>query len=159
MLDGDDGADILYGRKGRDSLSEGTGADDLYGDRGRDDLTGGDDADKLIGGRGSDTLQGGAGNDHLWGGTYSGDFGEDVFVMHSGMDSDYVHDFNTADDVLDLSDMGLTWSDVSAALNDLGWATQVNLGHFGGAWSDQIFLIGVTATDLSAANFDLGLMA
>jgi beta-glucanase (GH16 family) len=159
ILGGEDGNDTLYGREGRDSLTGAAGADALYGERGRDELTGGDGADSLIGGRGSDTLEGGAGNDHLWGGTYSSGFGDDVFVMKTGMNSDYVHDFNVTDDMLDLSTLGVTWADVSAALTDLGWATQLNLGHFGGSWGDQIFLIGVDASDLTIDNFDFGLIA
>lgn len=156
-LDGQDGNDILHGRKGADILIGGAGADEVFGGKGADTLDGGADGDKLIGGKGDDVLDGGTGNDHLWGGTYGADHGEDVFVMKTGMNTDFAHDFNVVDDVLDVSTLGINWTDVSNALNDQGWATQLNLGHFGGSWGDQIFLIGVDAMDLTVDNFDFGL--
>ncbi len=157
VIDGGGGNDFLYGKHGNDQLSGGAGVDELYGNKGSDIMDGGDGDDKLIGGHGDDVLDGGAGSDHLWGGTYNSGHGADVFVMKTGMDTDFAHDFNANWDMLDVSTLGLTWADVSGALSDQGWATQLNLGHFGGSWGDQIFLIGVDAADLTEDNFDFGL--
>ena len=159
VLDGAGGNDTLHGRKGNDNLTGGDGADELFGGKDADILSGDAGADKLVGGTGDDVLDGGSGNDHLWGGTFNDDDGSDVFVLKTGMNTDYAHDFNVVDDMLDVSTLGLTWADVSSALVDQGWATQLNLGHFGGSWGDQIFLIGVDAVDLTEQNFDFGLFA
>lgn len=74
-LDGEDGADKLYGYGGDDTLLGGTGDDILEGDastvaqanHGDDWLDGEEGNDKLQGDGGSDTLIGGAGNDQLFG--------------------------------------------------------------------------------------------
>jgi len=73
------------------------------------------------------------------------------------MNTDFAHDFDASEDILDVSALGTNWATMSNALNDQGWATQLNLGHFGGSWGDQMFLIGVDASELTADNFDFGL--
>ena len=151
------GDDKIHGRKGDDDLSGGSGADEIFGQKGNDTLSGGEGGDKLIGGQGDDVLNGGAGNDHLWGGTYGNDFGADTFVLDYGMNTDFAHDFNASEDILDVSALNTDWATLSNALNDQGWATQLNLGHFGGSWGDQMFLIGVDATELTEDNFEFGL--
>lgn len=156
MLTGHAGADQLHGRAGDDFLMGVTGADSLFGGAGNDILEGGSEDDQLVGGDGDDTLEGGEGTDHLWGGDFSAGSGADHFVFSTGSGKDYVHDFDTADDVIDLSSFATDWASLNPHLQDQGWATYLNLGHLGGAWTDMIFLIGVSANDLTAANFDFG---
>ncbi|MEM6311125.1 MAG: family 16 glycosylhydrolase [Pseudomonadota bacterium] len=153
---GKEGDDVLHGRKGNDILKGNQGDDELIGGKGLDELQGGSGSDSLVGGHGDDTLDGGAGTDHLWGGNYGGGSGADTFMVKDGMGKDFVHDFNAGDDTLDLSQLGVYWPDVQGALVDQGWATQLNLGHLGGNWSDQVFLIGVDKDELTEDNFDFG---
>jgi Ca2+-binding RTX toxin-like protein len=79
VLNGDDGADILFGQNGPDRLN-GAGGNDL--------LCGGNGPDTLSGGAGDDTLDGGRGPDQLTGG-----LGADRFV---GADKDVTTDFSSA---------------------------------------------------------------
>ncbi|HEX8594626.1 MAG TPA: glycosyl hydrolase family 28-related protein [Pseudomonas sp.] len=94
---------------------EGTAADDaLSGTDGNDTLNGNAGADRIDGGAGADHINGGAGADTLIGGT-----GADVFVYSSRLDSyrnygtssakqsDTITDFNTSEDRIDLSALGL----------------------------------------------------
>ena len=157
LIEGGNGNDVVYGRAGDDVLDGGNGKDKLFGEDGHDALSGGQGADTIVGGAGDDVIDGGAGTDHLWGGSFASGQGADTFVLKDGMGKDFVHDFSAADDTLDLVQLGVDWLDVQNALVDQGWATQLNLGHFGGSWSDQVFLIGVNMNDLTEDNFDLGI--
>ena len=75
VLVGDDGDDLMLGRKGADELFGGNGNDVLWGGRGADELFGGNGNDVLWGGRGADRLEGGNGLDTLF-----GDDGSDILV-------------------------------------------------------------------------------
>ena len=90
-INGDAGADVLYGGPG--------GGDDL--------LMGGVGDDRLYGGIGNDTLDGGPGADRLWGGPdddmLDGGEGDDVFVMAAGGGNDTVLDFGNGEDRIDLT--------------------------------------------------------
>jgi Ca2+-binding RTX toxin-like protein len=98
-LFGDDLANDLYGNSGRDTLNGRGGDDDLFG---------GSDDDILIGGTETDI-------EHLTGGT-----GRDTFVYNSRSDSnttatrtgDFIMDFNTADDLIDLRSLGVRAEDL-----------------------------------------------
>ena len=68
MIEGGDGADILFGGDGNDTLNGGAGDDALDGGAGNDRLDGGQGNDQLLGGEGNDILSGGAGDDTLDGG-------------------------------------------------------------------------------------------
>ncbi|WP_182310219.1 retention module-containing protein [Aeromonas media] len=100
------GHDKLYGGLGDDILFGQGGNDELFGEAGNDTLYGGTGNDTLIGGLGNDTLIGGLGNDVLEGGE-----GADTFVWQKGdteagkVAKDYVVDFSTLEDKLDLSDL------------------------------------------------------
>lgn len=98
-LNGDDGADTIYGNKGDDTLFGGDGGDTLYGGDGDDVLRGQKHADTLEGGSGSDrlygnnhadTLKGGSGVDFLYGGTGNdelrGGTEDDVLYGNGGND-------------------------------------------------------------------------
>ncbi|MGS3140269.1 VWA domain-containing protein [Aeromonas sanarellii] len=100
------GDDKLYGGLGDDILFGQGGNDELFGEAGNDTLYGGTGNDTLVGGLGNDTLIGGLGNDVLEGGE-----GADTFVWQKGdteagkVAKDYVVDFSTLEDKLDLSDL------------------------------------------------------
>ena len=106
--------------------------DHLYGDYGSDTLEGGEDGDYLWGGTklgqdmGNNNLYGGEGNDHLYGNSgedllvggpgedsMTGDSSEDTFAFALGdakfdgvKTTDWIEDFKTGLDVLDLSGYG-----------------------------------------------------
>jgi Ca2+-binding RTX toxin-like protein len=88
-LAGNDGANLIEGNAGDDSLSGRAGDDNLLGGAGNDTLNGGDGNDVLDGGDGTNSLTGGSGNDRF------------VFLKTSGNET--ITDFNTAQDVVDLS--------------------------------------------------------
>lgn len=87
------GGDILRGSAGSNRI-QGLGGDDLLDGRGGND--------RLYGGEGRDVLIGGAGADHLTGGADG-----DVFRFDDGhspvAQRDFIHDFETGLDTLDLS--------------------------------------------------------
>ncbi|MEO0717263.1 MAG: PA14 domain-containing protein, partial [Pseudomonadota bacterium] len=85
-----DGADVLVGGRGEDTLAGGDGDDRLNGGAGEDDLSGGEGADRLAGGNGDDSLSGGDGADRLNGGngddSLSGGDGDDTLIGGRGND-------------------------------------------------------------------------
>ncbi|MBM1171276.1 calcium-binding protein [Microvirga arabica] len=107
-LSGDAGNDTLWGEAGDDELNGGLGDDTLFGDAGDDDLLGMAGDDELFGGLGSDTLFGGPGSDTMTGGT-----GADTFVVDNGDAGaiDVITDFDALEDVIDLSEAGVTTFD------------------------------------------------
>ena len=143
-LSGNDGDDLLWGGTGKDTLNGGDGDDYLSGDDKNDDLNGDDGDDILLGGKGKDTLNGDAGNDSLFGekgqdtlnggagndlldggaknDTLSGGSGNDTFLFNNnhniGTDIDTLSDFAPADDILDISELLLGYSDGSSDIND-----------------------------------------
>lgn len=84
VLTGTTGDDTLNGGNGADTLSGGDGDDTLNGGNGTDTLTGGDGDDALIGGNGDDLLDGGGGYDKVYGG--------------NGNDTLYLDEFDTVID-------------------------------------------------------------
>ena len=93
----------------------GVNADTLNGGGGNDSLFGADGADLLKGGTGNDSLSGGSGDDTLEGGS-----GADLFVAGGFGDgaTDRVTDFDSAEDVLDLSLFFADIADVMAAATE-----------------------------------------
>lgn len=73
-------------------------ADLIVGDAAANLLKGGDGADQLTGGEGNDTLVGDGGDDLL-----QGDIGADTFVFAENSGHDVILDFNTAEDLIELS--------------------------------------------------------
>ncbi|MEJ6404240.1 fasciclin domain-containing protein [Yoonia sp. 2307UL14-13] len=157
---GDDGRDFFYtgrgddfvsGKGGKDFIFLGSGDDVGLGGAGRDLISGwsGDDhldggagRDRIYGGSGDDTIIGGAGRDKLFGGS-----GADTFVFNDGDGRDKIRDFNVHEDVIDLSDLGLT------GIDDLdisgGWfGTHIDLGD-----GDSIDLSWVRTSSLTEDNF------
>lgn len=157
-ISGGEGDDALFGGRGHDLLLGNVGQDFLQGQKGADRLWGQDGDDTLVGGRGADTLVPGAGTDHIWAGGYGGSpdvLDRDTIVIYRGSSKNFVHDFQPGVDTLDFSAFGAGWSDLSRTIRDDGWATSLNLGAITGDWEDLVFLIDVSATDLSAEDFIL----
>lgn len=80
-IDGGNGADIIYGKKGDDWLRGGAARDKLYGNLGNDSLFGENGSDLIYGGFGDDYIVGGVGNDHMY-----GEAGVDSFYGEAGDD-------------------------------------------------------------------------
>ena len=159
IVDGAAGQDTLYGDAGNDTLAGGAGDDFVYGQAGHDVLSGGSGNDELVGGQGADLLRGGAGTDHLWGGSYGADESSDAFVFDTGCGTDYVHDFEAGRDQIDLTGFGPDWSAIWESVSDLGWAAHIDLAALGGEADDQVYLVGSTIAELSAADFGFDLLA
>ena len=121
-LFGGKGRDVMDAREGNDLLRGDIGADSLLGGEGNDQLFGGTQNDTLNGGAGWDTLDGGAGNDVLYAGAagavveyFTGGTGADRFVMLAADGASQVHltDFTRGEDKIDLSDLGVSYADVT----------------------------------------------
>ncbi len=149
---GDAGNDTLGGGAGNDTLNGGAGDDVLYGGQGDDVVNGDTGADILFNGLGADAVNGGAGNDTLYGGagndTLTGGVGNDTFVFSQNSGDDRITDFDTSEDVLDLSNTVTDFTDTasleSAATNQNG-GVNIDLGGGNG-----LFLEGVSVADLSS---------
>lgn len=104
FLTGGAGNDFIGGGAGDDTIGGGTGNDDLWGDQGDDKLSGDAGEDRFNDFWGADIMYGGA-----WGGT--GDGARDVFDYdfaggsNTAYGIDFVADFETGIDVIDLSGM------------------------------------------------------
>jgi Ca2+-binding RTX toxin-like protein len=108
--------DHLYGGSGIDTLDGGEDGDDLHDDGldyvGVDQLYGGEGNDHLYGGYGDDLLVGGPGEDSMTGDS-SGSYDNDTFAFALGdakfdgvKTTDWIEDFQTKFDVIDLSGYG-----------------------------------------------------
>lgn len=108
-----DYASTIAGNEGNDMITGGGYADFLLGNEGNDTLDGGCGDDTLHGGLGDDTVRGGHGNDQVF-----GDFGADDLWGGEGADTfcfiqrtiadgthDTIHDFDPAQDMLDLGNI------------------------------------------------------
>ncbi|NEQ48547.1 MAG: calcium-binding protein [Leptolyngbya sp. SIO3F4] len=107
LIQGGNGDDILRGdgysrhptennslAPGDDTIFGGAGNDQIGGKGGNDQLFGEDGDDLLWGDAGDDLLQGGSGNDTLTGDNFSGDMGNDTFVLTSDEGSDTITDYS-----------------------------------------------------------------
>lgn len=97
------GADLMIGGRGDDTITGGKGSDVLQGGAGDDVLDGGFHSDRLFGGSGDDVLTGGRGADRLTGGA-----GADTFVIQTTSALDVITDFDAAEDMLDVTALGLS---------------------------------------------------
>lgn len=124
-LYGEDGRDKIYGGRGDDKIDGGAGRDRLFGHSGDDEIYGGDDRDYLSGGSGDDRLDGGAGNDVLYGGR-----GNDIFVFAAGTGHDQVKGFGYGDDVIDVSDFGITsFEELESHISRKGFSAYISIGE------------------------------
>lgn len=85
---------FIYGAGDDDTLSGGDGNDELRGSAGNDTLIGGNGDDRLVGSSGADTHTGGADDDT---------FVVGYFDSGTGLDADRITDFQSGDDIVDLS--------------------------------------------------------
>ncbi len=165
LLNGGLGDDTLVGNLGDDTLDGGDGIDtadysfsirggvfdlttgsatiagetseaiinieNIIGSAGDDQIMGDDSVNVLEGGMGNDTLTGGA--------------GADIFRFGTGFGNDQITDFEDGIDLLDFSDSGLTFSDLTIAANGSDTTvTDVN--------GNTIVLLGIT-TPVTEADF------
>ena len=155
-LDGGAGADTANGGAGDDPVLGGIGDDVLGGGADSDSVAGADGADELFGGFGDDTLFGGTGDDTLSGGAGADDLiglaGADSFDFAGAWGADTVHDFDAAEDVLDIAAASGEATDLAAFLAASTQAGEDLVYDLGGDGLNVIVLQGVTADDLTAAS-------
>ena len=182
ILDGDHTTDYIFGGSGNDTISGGSRADFLLGGSGNDSIDGGWGSDLIRGGSGNDTIDGGygddvilgdTGNDVIDGGsgydtiiggagddTLTGGRGDDTFAFLGGDGNDTITDFDTGDDLIDLSqfDTSITFAQLQEKMStitdpDSNGVTgiKIDLTDFGGG---TIILDGVTSP-LGEGNFRL----
>ena len=126
-MDGEGGDDRMFGEAGRDTLNGGSGDDEMYG---------GEDKDILNGGEGDDLMDGGA--------------GADTFVFEPGNGNDYIMDFTSDADKIDLSAFDdITSGNISDIITDDGDNAVINLSNLGGG---TITLLGVNENDLNTTD-------
>ncbi len=114
-LFGDAGDDHIYGENGDDRLAGNSGSDRLHGEDGNDVIFGDSGVDHLYGGGGDDHLQGGGGSDRLFGG-----LGSDIFYAFADSSRDEIRDFQNGTDKIDLSGMGLGFSNLAISGDGMG---------------------------------------
>ncbi|WND01397.1 DUF4347 domain-containing protein [Temperatibacter marinus] len=114
-LYGDSEDNLIYG-------GDGSGADEIGGGAGNDTLIGGAGGDTIYGGVGDDLVNGSAGDDTLWGGTgadtLSGGSGADVFFFDQDQGVNHIIDFNSDEDVIDLSELAFAYGSIDELIND-----------------------------------------
>jgi Ca2+-binding RTX toxin-like protein len=134
--------DSLTGNNSANELRGEAGNDGLSGNGGNDVLNGGSGNDAIDGGSGADDIIGNAGNDHLWGGT-----GADDFIFGSGWGDDWIWDFQSGSDKIDLSGVaGLdSFNQLDVENTDSG-----ALYTFG---SYSILLVDVSALSVQTTDF------
>lgn len=180
LLTGGGGPDSMIGGNGDDVLTGGPGPDTLFGGNGDDVLTGGESADMLTGGRGADTFvylarsdapahgeedEGGGdeGGGHADGGHADG--GDEGGHDDGGPKVETITDFKAGVDKIDFTafdNLVAFASDVPTAnaiwVEQVGENTVVKVDLQNGVDGEHpaemsIVLLGVTAIDLSAADF------
>ncbi len=114
-IDAGDGNDFVLAEFGRANVHLGDGNDKLLSYSADVDVNGGAGNDVIQGGIGNDTIDGGQGDDVLGGGA-----GQDTFVYKSGGGTDTILDFDTAQDILDLTDLEITFADIEVVATDRG---------------------------------------
>ncbi|NVJ97967.1 MAG: hypothetical protein HWE25_07440 [Alphaproteobacteria bacterium] len=148
---------VVLGTAAADTLDGGSDDEYMIGSAGDDLVLGSDGSDTLDGGAGNDTLEGGRDDDTLVGGQGSdvltGDQGADRFVLQDAAvnSSVTVTDFDTDEDILDLSQTDVT------AENFLNSVEEITQGGVAGTLvndddGDTIFLQGVSIGELVGAN-------
>jgi len=90
-ISGGSGGAVISGSRFADRAFGNAGDDRLEGKGGNDELNGGADNDVIVGGAGFDLLTGGT--------------GADVFVFDQAVDGDTITDFNSGEDLLDISQL------------------------------------------------------
>ena len=95
---GTSSSNVLEGDLYNNTMNGMGGDDRMYGEAGRDTMMGGSGDDEMYGGEDKDILNGGEGDDLMDGGP-----GADTFVFEPGNGNDYIMDFTSGEDTIDLS--------------------------------------------------------
>ena len=142
-LFGNDGADIIDGHTGNDSIDGGAGRDVLLGNAGNDTILGQDGNDVIDGGDGSDSILG-------------GDNDDDIHTGSAFSNANQVGAAATDDEIVDA---GAGNDDVTTVVQFLD-GTDENGGALnlvdqlsGGDDFDNLFLTGMSSTDVNGLNF------
>ena len=141
-VNGTSSSNVLEGDLYNNTMDGQGGNDRMYGEAGRDTLNGGSGDDEMYGGEDKDTLNGGEGDDLMDGGP-----GADTFVFEPGNGNDYIMDFTSGLDKIDLS--AFTADNGDPLITGVTDSTQgddnyvIDLTEFGGG---TITLLGVTTT-------------
>lgn len=132
--------DDIVGNKADNMIKGRAGDDELRGLDGRDDLRGGKGRDTIKGGDGADDLEGGSGADVMTGGNNL-----DTFVFGKKHGKDTITDFNPTREVLDMTETGLSYGDI----------TRTRVGNDTEITSSQgtILLEDVLPRDIDASDF------
>lgn len=140
-LTGDDNVNRLFARGGDDTIHGGGGDDVLAGWSGDDQINGDDGDDTLIGDADNDTMSGGAGADTYNFQTFS--------VSGNAFGHDAITDFDTAEDILDLSPFEIeNLGDFQSRATDDGSNTVITIDA-----DRSITVNGVTVSEFTASNF------
>lgn len=140
----------VYAGGGDDIVRGGAGNDYLWGQSDADFLDGGAGGDVMVGGFGGDQLTGGDGIDFLYGGIGDGiaDFTTDTFYLSVGHGLDYVMDFASSRDTLNVQSLHTMFA--ALTITNVGGQQQI-------AFNGEMFAVvlgdfGLTNT-LTAADF------
>ncbi|WP_299847549.1 calcium-binding protein [uncultured Roseovarius sp.] len=120
-VDTGSGNDFVLAEFGSANVELGAGNDRLLSYAAEVAVDGGADDDVIYGGTANDTIDGGQGND-----TLSGGEGQDTFVYSSDGGSDVILDFDTSEDLLDLTDLNIAFDDIDVVSTDDGVELQVD---------------------------------
>jgi len=104
---------VITGGSGADTITTGAGADTINGGAGADTIDGGIGVDSIVGGTGADKITGGTKADIIYGGTGADRFVYTAVTHSGGTDVDNVADWNSTDDVLEIT---LDYSSSAAAV-------------------------------------------
>lgn len=135
------GDDYVLARDGNDEIEGGLGDDRLVAQAGDDTLFGGEGDDVLFGRAGSDVLDGGAGFDRVFGGADA-----DLFVLSLGSGEERVYDFDTTEDLVDVSGLGVTGLD-DLTIREIGGSTVLRSGD------ERMVLVNQEEAELGADSF------
>ena len=139
------GGETFTGTAGADYVDLHGGANTIDGGDGNDVIDGFlAGASILSGGTGNDVIKGSTGNDTIT----TGEGYDRIIVVDNG-GTDHVTDFSVAYDVLDFTFAAAATSDLQISNTVLGGISGTAVTYF----NSTVFLEGVTANTLSAANF------
>ena len=148
----------IEGTAANDTLTGTGGNDTLNGNAGADRIDGGSGADRILGGAGADTLTGGAGADTF---TYSSRLDSyRNYTSSTPKQSDTITDFNTSEDRIDLSALGLRGlgdgsnNTIYLSRNDDGSKTYIKTDAIDSTGNRfEVALEGDLLSSLGAGNF------
>jgi serralysin len=142
-------ADLLMGGDDNDNIQGGSGGDVIHGEDGDDYIDGEKGFDFLYGGADEDTIKGGTGDDFIDGGADDdrlfGDAGADTFFFDMNSGKDWIKDWETGVDFLDLTSFGLAdYAAVEALMSQTTNALRITFDA-----NTRISIEGMTAADFS----------